>query len=167
MAPTIFVFGMINPFYWFLLSLGLQRRSLNIAFLIAPWVSAAYLFGLPYGPAGVALAFSAAMTLFLVPCLIWCVHRTVISIRELFKTVSRPCLSAFAAGTVAYLFHASAAVSFNEFSLLLLGGLIMLAVYLSVLLFVLDQRDFYFDLLGELIGSRRTPFRPELPATSD
>jgi O-antigen/teichoic acid export membrane protein len=160
MAPTIFVFGMINPLYWLMLSLGLQRRSLNIALVIAPWVSAAYLVGLPYGAAGVALAFSAAMTLFLVPCLIWSVHGTVISARELLGTVSRPCLSAFAAGVVAYFFHASAANSLNAFSMLLLGGGIMLAVYLWVLLFVLNQRNFYFDLLGELIGSERIPFSP-------
>jgi PST family polysaccharide transporter len=160
LAPTIFVFGMINPLYWLMLSLGLQRRSLNMAFFIAPWVSAAYLVGLPYGAAGVALAFSAAMTLFLVPCLIWSVHGTVISTRELFKTVSHPGLSAFAAGIVAYIFHVSAANSLNAFSLLLLGGCLMLAVYLLILLFVLDQRNFYFGLIRDLIGSRRIPFSP-------
>jgi PST family polysaccharide transporter len=143
-----------------MLSLGLQRRSLNIACFIAPWVTAAYLIGLPYGAEGVASAFSAAMTLFLVPCLIWCVHGTVISPGELFKTVSRPFLSALAAGIVAYAFHAFTTHVLTAFVMLLLGGCIMLAVYLLVLLFILDQRSFYSDLLGELIGSRRIPFSP-------
>jgi PST family polysaccharide transporter len=152
LAPTILVFGMINPLYWFLVSVGLQRRSLNIAFFIAPWVTAAYLIGLPYGAEGVALAFSVAMTLFLVPCLVWCVHGTIISPEDLFKTVSRPFLSAFAAGIIAYVFHASTAQALNPAVMLLLGGGIMLAVYLWVLLFVLGQRDFYLDLVKGLLG---------------
>jgi O-antigen/teichoic acid export membrane protein len=153
LAPTILVFGMINPFYWFLLSVGLQKRSLNIAFFIAPWVTAAYLIGLPYGAEGVALAFSAAMTLFLVPCLVWCVRGTIISPGELFKTVSRPLLSALAAGIVAYTFHAFAAQIINSYVMLLLGGGIMLAVHLWVLLFVLGQWDFYLDLVKGLLAS--------------
>ena len=153
LAPTILVFGMINPLYWFLLSVGLQRRSLNIAFFIAPWVTAAYLIGLPYGAEGVALAFSVAMTLFLAPCLVWCVHGTVISAGALFKAVSQPFLSACAAGIVAYVFHASTAHSLNPAVMLLLGGGIMLAVYLWVLLFVLGQRDFYLDLVNGLLAS--------------
>jgi O-antigen/teichoic acid export membrane protein len=160
MAPTILVFGMINPLYWFLLSVGLQRRSLNIAFFIAPWVISAYLIGLPYGAKGVALAFSLAMTLFLVPCLIWCVHGTVISAGALFEAVSRPFASACAAGIVAYVFHVAAAHALNAAVMLLLGGGIMLAVYLGVLLFVLGQRDFYLDLVKGLIGSERMPFLP-------
>jgi PST family polysaccharide transporter len=158
LAPTILVFGMINPLYWFLLSVGLQRRSLNIAFFIAPWVTAAYLIGLPYGAEGVALAFSVAMTLFLVPCLVWCAHGTLISAGELFKTVSRPFSSAFAAGIVAYFFHASTAHALKPAIMLLLGGGTMVAVYLWVLLFILGQRDFYLDLIKGLIGSGRMPF---------
>jgi len=152
LAPTILVFGMINPLYWFLMTVGLQRRSLNIAFFIAPWVTAAYLIGLPYGAEGVALAFSAAMTLFLVPCLVWCVYGTIISTEELFKTVSRPFLSAIAAGIVAYIFHAFTAQALNPAVMLLLGGGIMLAVYLCVLLFVLGQWDFYLDLVNGLLA---------------
>jgi PST family polysaccharide transporter len=155
LAPTVLVFGLINPLYWFLLSVGLQRRSLNIAFFIAPWVTAAYLIGLPYGAEGVALAFSVAMTLFLVPCLVWCVHGTLISAEELFKTVSRPFSSAFAAGIVAFVFHTSTAHVLNPAVVLLLGGGIMLAAYLWVLLFALGQRDFYLDLVKGLIGSGR------------
>lgn len=158
MAPTILVFGMINPLYWFLLSVGLQKRSLNIAFFIAPWAIASYLIGLPFGAEGVALAFSAALTLFLVPCLVWCVHGTMISAGELFKSVSRPFLSALAAGLVAYIFHASTAHVFNAGVMLLLGGSIMLSTYLGVLLFALGQRDFYLDLAKGLFGARRAPF---------
>ena len=36
LAPTILVFGMINPTAWLLQSMGLQERSLKIALVLAP-----------------------------------------------------------------------------------------------------------------------------------
>ena len=79
LTPTILVFGIINPTGWLLQSVGLHGRSLRIALVIAPLVIAACLIGLPYGPNGIAFAFSAAMTLWLVPHVVWCLHNTVIS----------------------------------------------------------------------------------------
>jgi PST family polysaccharide transporter len=58
LTPPILVFGIINPTGWLIQSVGLQGRSLRIAFVIAPLTIAAYLVGLPYGPNGVAFAFS-------------------------------------------------------------------------------------------------------------
>src|SRR5262249_15576 len=74
LAPTIVIFGIINPLSWLLLSIGLHERSLKIGLVIAPLVSCAYLVGLPFGPRGVALAYSAALTVWLVPHVMWCLH---------------------------------------------------------------------------------------------
>jgi O-antigen/teichoic acid export membrane protein len=79
LTPTILVFGIINPTGWLLHSVGLHGRSLRISLVIAPLVIAACLIGLPYGPNGIAFAFSAAMTLWLVPHVVWCLHNTMIS----------------------------------------------------------------------------------------
>jgi O-antigen/teichoic acid export membrane protein len=67
LTPTILIFGIINPLGWLLLAIGLQGRSLTIAMVSAPLVITAYVVGLPYGPSGVALAYSSAMTLWLIP----------------------------------------------------------------------------------------------------
>ena len=76
LAPTILVFGMINPLGWLLQSSGLQERSLKVALALCPVVICSYLIGIPYGPTGVALAYSVAMTLWLVPHILWCLHET-------------------------------------------------------------------------------------------
>src|SRR4051794_32065010 len=76
LAPTILIFGMINPLGWLLLAIGLQGRSLRIAMVIAPLVITAYIVGLPYAANGVALAYSGAMTLWLIPHIVWCLHNT-------------------------------------------------------------------------------------------
>ena len=79
LAPTIVIFALINPFAWLLFSIGLVGRSLKIALVIAPLVIVAYLIGLPYGPRGVAFAYSAAMALWVIPHIAWCIHGTSIS----------------------------------------------------------------------------------------
>lgn len=154
LAPTILVFGIINPFAWLLQSSGLHRRSLNIAFVIAPLAIASYLIGIPYGPTGVAVAYSAAMSLWLVPHVLWCLHRTPISVRDLLPTIARPLVAGVAAAAAAaFVQYQVASIQFPLVRLALAGAA-MLAVYAWVLLFVMKQRDFYIDLLRGLLRAR-------------
>jgi PST family polysaccharide transporter len=153
MAPTILIFGIINPLSWLLLSIGLQERSLKIALVIAPLVSCAYLVGLPYGPNGVALAYSAAMTLWVVPHVIWCLHGTVISVRDLLLAAGRPFLSGAVAALVAVVIESYAAQHDSSLVRVVLGGTVMFGVYAWFLLFVMKQRSFYVDLVRGLRGA--------------
>ena len=43
LAPTILVFAIVNPLGWFLTSLGLVKRGLNMALAVAPFMIGAYL----------------------------------------------------------------------------------------------------------------------------
>lgn len=153
LAPTILVFSIINPLSWLLLSIGLHGRSLKLGLVIAPLVSGAYLVGLSFGPQGVALAYSVAMTLWLVPHAIWCLHGTVISTYDLLLAAGRPLLS----GAVAALAAATVATQSAHYSLpvarVALGGAVMFGVYAWFLLVVMKQRSFYLGLLKELRGA--------------
>jgi O-antigen/teichoic acid export membrane protein len=150
LAPTIVVFGLINPFAWLLFSIGLVGRSLKIVFVILPLVIAAYLIGLPHGPNGVALAYSAAMALWVIPHIAWCIHGTEISSRDILQTVSRPFVSGIVAAALALGVRFSVGQLLPPFLRLALGGSIMLASYLWMLLYVMGQKEFYLDLLREL-----------------
>src|SRR5438876_1499359 len=97
LAPTILVFAILNPLGWLLCSLGLVRRSLNIGLVIAPIMIASYVIGLPYGPNGVALAYSLVMVLWTMPAIGWCVRGTVVSVRDICGAVSRPLISSMVA----------------------------------------------------------------------
>jgi O-antigen/teichoic acid export membrane protein len=154
LAPTILIFAMINPLGWLLFSTGLIGRSLKIVCVIAPLAITAYLLGLPYGPKGVALAYTTVMTLWVIPHILWCVHGTVISFRDILLTVRRPLLSgavaaAFAGATQFFFGH-----SLTIFLRLALGGTVLLAVYLGMLLYVMGQRAFYLDVIR---GLKRPP----------
>ena len=156
LTPTILVFGIINPTGWLLQSVGLQERSLKIALVIAPLVIAAYLIGLPYGPNGVAFAYSAAMTLWLVPHVVWSLHNTMISPWDLFLATCRPFLASIAAAACAFGVQFYFGDLQSPFLRLSLGGGVMVSLYLWIFLFVMGQKTFYFDLLRGLKIPRST-----------
>lgn len=146
LAPTVLIFGMINPFAWLLYAMGLQKRSLMTGVAILPLTTVAYLAGLSHGPAGVAAAFSIAMSLWVLPHIAWCVHGTVISVRDVALSVGRPFLAGLAA--------AFAAIAERLFTgpigpwmTVTLGATVMMAVYAGLLMFVMGQSPFYFGLL--------------------
>lgn len=149
LTPTVAVFGIINPLGWLMFSAGMAGRSTRIALVIAPLVSAAFMIGLPYGPNGVALAFSVAMLLWLVPHVIWCVRGTNVSPTDLLGAVMRPVLATGAAAVLAFGAQLYT-VDFSPFLRLLIGGTVMVSAYVVILAFVLGQRDLYNDVLRGL-----------------
>lgn len=87
LAPTVLILGMMNSIGPLMLATGHERRSLLLALVIAPVCLAAYAIGLPYGPEGVARAYSIALALWLVPHLLWCFRGMSVSIWDAFAAV--------------------------------------------------------------------------------
>ena len=152
LAPTILIFAMINPFAWLLFAIGQVGRSLKIALVIAPIVITGYVIGLPYGPKGVALGYSTAMALWVVPHIVWCVRGTVISFRDILRTLSQPLLSSIVAAAPPFALQFFYGQWLSPLPRLLIGGTIFVSVYLGMLLHVMGQKAFYLDLLRGLIS---------------
>jgi O-antigen/teichoic acid export membrane protein len=150
LAPTIAIFAIINPLGWFVYSLGLVARCLKIALVFAPFMITGYVIGLPYGPEGVAFAYSAVMTLWLFPLILWCIHGTVISFRDILLAVSRPLASSVLAGVVAFGVRLFSDEFFSPLPRLLLESSVLFAAYFGVLLFAAGQRSLYLDLISGL-----------------
>jgi PST family polysaccharide transporter len=147
LAPTILIFALINPLAWLLLSTGLVRRSLHIALVIAPLVITAYVIGLPYGPKGVALAYSTVMMLWVVPHIAWCVHGTVVSFRDIVGVVRRPLLSGCTAAAFAFGAQLLYGPLLSPLPRLVIGVIALFGAYLGMLMYVMGQKAFYLDLL--------------------
>ena len=152
LAPTILIFAIINPLGWLLFSLGHVKRSLKIAFVFAPLIIAGYALGLPYGPKGVAFAYSAVMTLWVIPHIAWCVHGTGISLRDILLTVSRPLASGILAGGLAYIVRMTVGQFLSPLPRLLLESSVLFAAFLGLLLFVAGQKSLYLDILRGVRG---------------
>jgi len=152
LAPTIAIFGIINPLGWLVYSIGLVGRCLKIALVFAPIMIAGYLMGLPYGPNGVAFAYSAVMMLWMIPHIFWCLHGTVISLWDILRTVSRPLGSGILAGGLAFGVRLFCSEYAPPLPLLALESGVLLATFFGVLLFVAGQKSLYLDLLRGLRG---------------
>jgi PST family polysaccharide transporter len=150
LAPTIMIFALINPLSWLLMSLGLVRRSLNIAFVLAPLLIAGYVVGLPFGPRGVALGYSAVLTVWVIPHIAWCVRDTVISVRDILLAVSRPLISGVVAAASAFGLQFAYSQTISPLPRLLLGITILFGVYAAMLLYAMGQKTTYINLLQGL-----------------
>jgi O-antigen/teichoic acid export membrane protein len=150
LAPTILVFSLINPLSWLLFSIGMVERSLKVGLVLALLVIVGYIVGLPYGPKGVALAYSTVMALWVIPHIMWCVHGTVISFTDICRSLSRPLLSVIVAGGLAFGVQIVFGHVLPPLPRLIVGGAVLLGAYLWMLLYVMGMGGFYGGLLSGL-----------------
>jgi PST family polysaccharide transporter len=147
LSPTILIFALINPLAWLTFSLGMVGRNLKVVLVLAPLVIAGYAIGLPYGPKGVALGYSAVMTLWAIPHIAWCVHGTVISLRDILLAASRPLGSGIVAAALAFGVQFYWGQSLSPLPRLVLGAAVLLASYVGMLFYVMGQKGVYWDLV--------------------
>ncbi len=153
LAPTMMVFAIANPLGWLLNSIGFVGRGLKIALVIGPLMIVSYLIGLPYGPAGVAFAYSAVMMLWIFPVIVWCVHGTMVSVGDVLVTVARPLAAIAPAAILAFFVKGHLGVALLPLPRLCLENAVLFIAYFSVLLFVAGQKDLYLELLRGFRGS--------------
>ena len=153
LAPTMLVFAISNPLGWLLTSIGMVGRGLKINLVLGPMMIGSYVIGLSYGPRGVAFAYSAVMTLWLVPGILWCIHGTVISFGDILSAVSRPLISIIPAAGLAIAAILLFGARMSPLARLVTGNSILFISYFSVLLFAAGQKTFYVDLLRGMTAS--------------
>ena len=153
LAPAMAIYAVITPLECLIFSIGLGARSLKIALVFAPFMITGCLIGLPYGPKGVAFAYSAAMTLWFIPHTWWCIRGTVISLRDILLAMSRPAASSVLAGGVAFGARLMYGELFSPLPRLILESTVLFATFFGVLLFAAGQKSLYLDLLRGLRSS--------------
>jgi PST family polysaccharide transporter len=153
LAPTIMIFAIINPLGWQMFSIGLVARGMKAGPVLATLMIAGYVIGLPYGPRGVAFAYSAVLTLWLIPHILWSVHGTPISFRDVVLSVSRPFASAVMAGALAFEAGRVCGPFVSPLPRLVLETSVLFTAFFTTLWFAGGQKSLYLDLVRELRGS--------------
>jgi PST family polysaccharide transporter len=158
LAPTTLAFAILNPLGWLLSSLGLVARGLKIALVLGPVMIAGYVMGLPYGPTGVAFAYSSVMMLSAIPLIRWATSGTVISVRDILLVISRPLAAGALAAGVVFGLQLLYGPLLPALPRLAAGVITFFAVYLGILFYPMGQKRFYMDTLR---GFRRSASEKE------
>jgi O-antigen/teichoic acid export membrane protein len=146
LAPTILVIAIMNPLGWLLNALGLIRRGLYIGAFNTPLVITAVLIGLPYGPTGVAAAYSAVMVMKLIPVCAWALRGTGIRLRDILASLTHPLAASAAATAVVFATRGFFAPVHPAALRLVLELSLFGAVYVPAMLLFEGQRALYLDL---------------------
>jgi PST family polysaccharide transporter len=166
LAPTVVAVAMMNPLGSLLLATGRVVRNFNLALLITPVVIVGYVIGLRHGPQGVATGYSIAMTLLVVPVLLWAKHGLPITGMDILTTLKPPFVSVLI-GTAGMLAAASLVDRIQPvFLRLVVESSLFLGVYAIVLLFGMKQKTLYMSIVREtglwpISAWRQRAFRTE------
>jgi O-antigen/teichoic acid export membrane protein len=163
LAPTVLGFAIGNPLAWLLFSTGRVGRSTLMSLASSPIMILAYVLALPYGPKGVAAAYSTGMMIWILPAIAWAVHGTGITFKDILSTLKWPLVSGMVAAAVAYAARTMFGLSASALPRLVLESGIMLIVYVGVLIFVSGQKSLYANLLRGLLGSASAESKDLVP----
>lgn len=149
LAPTILAFALDNPFGWLMQATGRVTRNLKIGLALGPVLVLAYALGLPYGPQGVAVGFSAAMVLTIVPIILWARHDTRISGKDVFRAALSPGASVLLGAAGALAVRGPVELVKPVFLRLVVETAVLFGLYAFALLFIMKQKTTYASLLRE------------------
>jgi O-antigen/teichoic acid export membrane protein len=151
LAPVAVVFAVANPLSWLVSSTGRMGRALAISAATTPPVIVGIVLGLSHGPQGVALGYSSALTLVLIPIAAWSKQGTGITWLDLWETAKPAFLSGLVAGAAGLLVKLTLSGRLPLIPNLFVGVGIVLGIYAWMLLIAMNQKDEYMDLLSHLL----------------
>jgi PST family polysaccharide transporter len=151
LAPVAVVFAVANPFSWLVMSVGRIGRALSISASTTPLVIVGIVLGLSHGPKGVALGYSLAMTLLVIPIAAWSKLGTGITWSDLWGATKPPFLSGLLAGGTGLLVKLTLGDRLPPMLYLMVGLGLVLGVYAWALLIVMRQKHVYMDVLSQLL----------------
>lgn len=148
LAPTALAFALVNPLSWLVMSTGRIGRALSMTTATTPVVILGIVLGLSHGPTGVALGYSSAMVLLVLPIVAWSKHGTSITWADLLKATRQPLLAGLVAGAVGLIGKILLGGMLAPLPYLVVGAGLVLGVYGWVLLIAMGQKHLYVDLLN-------------------
>ncbi len=151
LVPAQIVGSLMNPMGWLLYASGRAKRSLLMAFVIAPVVVISMVIGKLNGSVGVAMGYSIAMLLLVFPLTTWAIHGTGITLGKFWRTLSAPGLAAVVAAVAGLALKYVCVGKLPVLAFLTLGSAVVILVFLTMLLFVLGQKKFYADMLDQIL----------------
>lgn len=102
LAPAAWVGTFNVATGWVYVSLGRTHRQLRWAVVGSTALTLGFVFGLPWGPVGVAAACSIVSCAIRLPAIAYCFYATPLEVKHLVESIWRPTLTSFAAGAALF-----------------------------------------------------------------
>jgi O-antigen/teichoic acid export membrane protein len=151
LAPTSLVFALANPLSWLIIARGRVGRVVGITAATTPVVIVGVLLGLSHGPTGVALGYSVAMVLIMIPITAWSKDGTGITWFDLWNVTGIPLFAGSLAGAAGVGVKVAFGGGLAPILVLALGVGMVFSVYAGALV-AMGQKKLYLDLLTELLS---------------
>ena len=151
LAPTALVFALANPLSWLVLSTGQVRRALGINAATTPVVIVGIMLGLSHGPIGVALGYSLAMALVVIPITAWSKQGTSITWADLWRAIKHPLWAGLLAGAIGLIVKVTLGGMLAPISHLLVGLGLIFCAYTCALI-AMGQKSLYVDLVTQVFS---------------
>jgi O-antigen/teichoic acid export membrane protein len=163
LSPVALVFAVVTPLSWLVICTGRAGRALSISTAATPLVIVGIVLGLTHGPKGVALGYSTALTVLLIPIAAWAKRGTGITWADLWGAARPPLLSGLLAGAAGLLVKLALGGRLAPILCLMVGLAVVLGIHAWVLLIVMRQRHMYMDVLSQLLPRQRQERTVEQP----
>jgi len=150
LAPTILAFSFTHPLAWLMLATGRAGRCVRISAIVTPILILSYVLGLGHGPQGVAAGFSIAMSLSIVPVMLWAKQGTLMSLRDILRAATPASMSIVIGATAVLAVRPMLGHVEPALPRLMAESAVMFGAYLLTLLFIMKQKAVYAGLLREI-----------------
>jgi PST family polysaccharide transporter len=147
LAPAAFLGTFNVATLWLFLPLGRSDRQFRWIFFRTLYSLAAFAMGLPWGPLGVAAAYSIARSLMVVPELTYACAGTPVQLIDVGKALWRPAVASIGAALCVSLAHAWIPSAGHVATNLLIDMVVFTAMYLTLWLVLPGGRRFLVELL--------------------
>lgn len=156
LAVAAVIGGISNPLGWLQIALGQTRKYRILGIANSAVIVLSFFLGLPFGPKGVASAYSIAMAVNFVPYWWIGLRGTPVSPKAAFASMVPPLLSCAAAALPALLIGRAVTPGLSPWLLSALAAMSYFATYSLVLLFGFRKWGFFRGILGELRSAKQS-----------
>ena len=140
LAPTSLAFALANPLSYLMSAKGQIGRSVCIKAATTPVVIVGILIGLSHGPTGVAIGYSVAMGLIVIPIMAWSKHGTGITWSDIWGSIKKPLAAGLLSGVAGLGAKVVFGAAFAPILVLAIGVALVSGVYIVALLAMGERR---------------------------
>lgn len=127
-----------------LLSTGRSRGYLYLGLVSSLIVCCSFVFGLPWGAEGVALAYSCAVYLMLILTNFWIFKNSPVRVKDFFCGISRPLINSILSGVLVYILFKFIRID-SSLLVLMAGVVLFFSFYLFLYYFICGGRNVLKD----------------------